>query len=287
MGRLPLVLALAAIGAQIAFPLAHGAMLDAVTAAVVILLAACALVHALLTRGARFTLAFVTATVGAGFLAEAVGVATGFPFGCYQYDLDRLGPSLADVPLIVPLAWAAGSYPVWCAASVVTARYKGTARTALRVPLTALTITAWDLYLDPQMVTIGYWEWCPAEHVLPGVGQIPLTNFAGWLLIAFIIAVTLELAERSRPIHPQPRMDAVPLLLFMWTWLGSALAHAVFLNLRFPDAGLQYSAIFGVLGMAITGVPLVISLLRSIESRTRATRHPAGQPTATDKDLAR
>jgi uncharacterized membrane protein len=41
--------------------------------------------HALLTRGLRGAAALIaTATLG-GFAVEAVGVATGFPFGTYDY----------------------------------------------------------------------------------------------------------------------------------------------------------------------------------------------------------
>lgn len=291
--------AAAAIVAQILFPLARGAVLDAVTAAVVILLAASALAHSLSTRGVRFTAALAGAAIGGGFAAEAAGVATGFPFGCYTYALDRLGPSIAEVPLVVPLAWAAGSYPVWCAVSAITSRWTGWHRSLIRVPLVTVTITAWDLYLDPQMVTMGYWTWCPADLTLPGVGQIPLTNFAGWLLVSFAIAVALESAERSgRFSHKvdtserwlQARRDAVPLVLFGWTWLGSALAHAVFLNIRYPEAGLQYSAAFGLLGMAITGVPLAFWLWnsrRSQRSQPTSTRPPAGQHTTSSEELAR
>ncbi|MBB3038885.1 carotenoid biosynthesis protein [Hoyosella altamirensis] len=292
--RIAVVLAAAAIGMQIMFPLAQGAMLDAVTAAVVVLLAASALAHALVTRGAGFTVTLLASAAGAGFAAEAVGVATGFPFGCYEYALDRLGPHLAGVPLVVPLAWAAGSYPVWCAVSALLSGRHGWRRAAMRVPLVAVTITAWDLYLDPQMVTMGYWTWCADGPVLPGAGQIPLTNFAGWLLVATVIALALEVATaRSDSVSELPDrwarlcVDAVPLVLFLWTWLGSALAHAVFLNARFPDAGLQISASFGLLGMAVTGIPLLIWLYRTVQSRPRIRGRSAGQRATSESDLAR
>ncbi|MDH6290185.1 hypothetical protein M2275_005108 [Rhodococcus opacus] len=52
--------------------------------------------------------------------------------------------------------------------------------------------------------------------------------------------------------------DGVPIGLFLWTWLGSALAHSVFLG----SPELRYSAIYGWLAMGILGVPLLVSLLR-------------------------
>ena len=52
-------------------------------------------------RGA-LTLAGVAG--GGGLIAEAVGVATGIPFGRYTYT-GTLGPEVLGVPVIVPMAW--------------------------------------------------------------------------------------------------------------------------------------------------------------------------------------
>ncbi|MFC9789994.1 carotenoid biosynthesis protein [Rhodococcus sp. NPDC127528] len=254
-GRLvPAALAALAVAAQIAYPLVEGTSRDAVTVVVVLALAAAALTHAWFARGGRWALALLAVTAGLGLLSEIVGTATGFPFGCYDYAIDRLGPSLADVPLLVPLAWTAGSYPVWCAVTHVVDRGRPLARAAL----TAVGIVGWDLYLDPQMVADGQWRWCSAHAAPPGLEPIPWTNYAGWLLVATAIAVTLTWLDRDRADpDPSPAADAVPLALFLWTWLGSALAHAVFL----PELG--WSAAYGLLGMGVVGVPLLTHLSRA------------------------
>nr|WP_225443751.1 carotenoid biosynthesis protein [Lolliginicoccus lacisalsi] len=274
-------LAVAAVLAQIAFPLAQGGVADAVTALVVVLLAGAALVHALASRGVVFALALLVGAAGGGLAAEAIGVATGFPFGCYEYALDRLGPAIADVPVIVPLAWVGGSYPAWCAASaVVSALPRG--RQWMRVPLAAATIVAWDLYLDPQMVTAGYWTWCAGGPSLPGF-PIPLSNYAGWALVAVCIATLLAVADRGPAPTPRARMrrDAPPLALFAWTWLGSAVAHLVFL----PD--LRLSAAYGFVGMAITGVPLLLAARRIRPWRSRIHGEPPDPSARRSNNLAR
>ena len=54
--------------------------------------------------------------------------------------------------------------------------------------LGAVALTAWDLFLDPQMTAEGYWRW-------PGGGRyrgIPLSNFAGWLVTATAVMAVLE-----------------------------------------------------------------------------------------------
>ena len=74
------------------------------------------------------------------------------------------------VPLLAAAAWA------------MMARRRGWSRAcsprrrALRVPLAAGALTAWDVFLDPRMVREGYWTW-------PGGGRyegVPASNFAGW-----------------------------------------------------------------------------------------------------------
>lgn len=247
------MLAAAAVGAQIAYPLVSGRALDAVTAAVVVLLAAAALAHAAATRSPAWAAGFLAATAGLGLLAEVAGTATGVPFGCYSYATDRLGPHLAGVPLVVPLAWTGGFYPLWCAVEVV-ARRLGRGR-GPQVALAAATAVGWDLYLDPQMVAAGYWTWCSPHPGLPGLEVIPYTNYLGWLAVAAAMALAVSLLPGA---VPPARAMAVPLALFLWTWLGSALAHLVFLDL----GGLRGSAWYGLAGMGATGVALLAALAR-------------------------
>ncbi len=243
-----------AVAAQIAYPLVEGAARDAVTVVVVLSLAAAAVAHAWATRGSRWATALLVATAGLGLLAEIVGVATGVPFGCYEYAHDRLGPSLAGVPVLVPLAWTAGSYPVWCAATHAI----GAGRPLLRAAVAAVGIVGWDLYLDPQMVADGQWRWCGAHPALPGLEPIPWTNYAGWLLVAAAIVTVLTVADHGlRRPAPTAAADTVPVALFLWTWLGSALAHAVFL----PE--LNWSALYGLVAMGVVGVPLLRHLSRA------------------------
>jgi putative membrane protein len=268
------VLAVCAVLAQICYPLTSGDVRDVVTAAVVVLGAAAALSDAAVQRGARFAVLMFALTAGIGLGVEILGVSTGFPFGCYDYaaDLlgatDRLGPAVAGVPLVVPLAWTAGIYPVWVVAGVV-------ARTVpVRVLLTAIGAVGWDLYLDPQMVHDGQWQWCMGASeatgnvstaaALPGIAHIPITNYLGWFAVAAAMATGLvALARHARA----PASRAVPIALFLWTWLGSAVAHAVLLG---PD--LRWSALYGLIVMGVLGVPLLAHLRahRNGQARARA-----------------
>lgn len=228
---------------QITYPLLHGAARDRVTVAVVVLSVATALVHAAVTRGIRWAAGFLVIVSGIGGTAEILGTATGFPFGCYDYASGRLGPALAGVPLIVPLAWTGGLYPVWIVAGMLYPDVRA------RVSATALGAVGWDLFLDPQMVADGQWRWCSPVPGLPGLDRIPVTNYLGWLAVAALMAALLAMWDRRVP--EGVAAPGVPVAVFLWTWLGSALAHAAFL-------GLPVSAIYGFAGLGVLGIPLLV-----------------------------
>jgi putative membrane protein len=150
MTRLPWALLGALVLTQICYPLTGGGLRAGLTVLTVVLGYLLSVSHALLTRGLRTAAALVaTATLG-GFAVEAVGVATGFPFGTYNYS-GELGPKLLGVPLIIPLAWTWMAWPAWLAA-LRLARSR-----PARIALAAAGLAAWDLFLDPQMVAEGYW----------------------------------------------------------------------------------------------------------------------------------
>ncbi|MFE7801861.1 carotenoid biosynthesis protein [Nocardia sp. NPDC057440] len=248
---IPALAALLLVLAQIAYPLTTGVARDQVTLVVVSLSAATALVHAGMTRGPRYAAGFLVIVSGSGLVAEIIGTTTGFPFGCYDYADGRLGPAVAGVPVAVALAWTGGLYPVWVVAGFLARRAVG------RIGLTAVGAVAWDLFLDPQMVADGQWSWCDIDSGLPGLAGIPYTNYLGWFAVALLMAVALTGWERAARDVRQSRSNiTVPIVVFLWTWLGSALAHAVFL-------GLPASACYGGIGLGLLGVPLVVRLRRS------------------------
>ena len=51
-------------------------------------------------------------------------------------------------------------------------------------------MTAWDLFLDPQMTTEGYWRW-PNGGSYRGV---PISNFVGWFVVAAGLLAAVEAA---------------------------------------------------------------------------------------------
>ena len=126
-------------------------------------------------------------------LVERIGTSTGVPFGRYRYT-DRLRPAVAGVPVVVPLAWWAMAAPSREVAHAVLGRRS---TPWARVAVGAFALTAWDLFLDPQMVAEDFWRWRRAGRYR----GIPATNFAGWLLTGVAVMAVLE---RMLPARPQP-----------------------------------------------------------------------------------
>lgn len=250
-----------AVLAQIAYPLLDGQpaasnpALVAVTAAGVMLFAAASITHAATTLGARAALALVVVAGGLGLVAEAVGVATGVPFGRYAY-AGTLGPQLLGVPLLVPLAWTMMAYP--CLLAGRSLRRGGRGRRAVPVLAAGWLLAAWDVFLDPQMVAAGHWRWAHPDPALPGVAGIPLTNFAGWLLVALAMQAVLHRVLPERSDQPV----AVPAALLAWTWLGSTLA-----NLAFFDRPLV--AVYGLVAMGVVAAPALLGWVRRASARQR------------------
>jgi putative membrane protein len=228
----------AVILAQIAYPLVGGGARASLVVLTVLLGFAASVAHAATTRGWRVAAGMTAVTAGGGFAVEALGVATGFPFGAYGYS-GALGPRLLGVPLVVPLAWTWMAWPAWVAAGYLVRS------PAARVGVGALGLATWDLFLDPQMVAAGYWHWSTVD--------IPLRNYVAWLVVAAAMMVALHrlTGATAKPVT----VDAPVLALYLWTYASSLLAHAVFLDL-------PHSALVGGIGMGLVAIPLGVSLAR-------------------------
>jgi putative membrane protein len=159
--------------------------------------------------------------------AEYLGLATGLLFGQYAYT-SMLQPQLWGVPLLIPFAWLMMLGPAWGVADVILGRR---APDWLFAALSGLAFTAWDLFLDPQMVARGLWAWQE-----PGVYfGIPVSNFLGWWLTATLISLVL----RPRRLAQRPL-----LIIYTLTWFFQTLGLGLFWAQPLP-------ALAGFVGMGL------------------------------------
>lgn len=131
------------------------------------------------------------------WLAEYIGSSTGIPFGEYTYT-DTLQPQLAHVPIIIPIAWFMMLPSAWVIAQTLTQTITShpIVKSAVFAMISAVSFTAWDLFLDPQMVAWGFWEWSNPI----GYFGIPWINYVGWVGTALIVTVVVR--PRRLPVFP-------------------------------------------------------------------------------------
>ena len=243
-GRLPVVLAILTVLAQIAWPLVHGTGRATLTAITVGLFFLTSLTHAWTSRGLGWMLGWLSASLLFGWGVELLGTRTGFPFGTYTYDAGALGPSVAGVPVVIPMAWAMMSYPALLVGRRLVAG-------VLTVPLVAgWALASWDLFLDPQMTGESYWRWASPTVTLHGVPGVPVLNYLGWFVAAVVLMLVLDRLPRRRNAA-----EGVPAALYLWTWVGGIVANAFFFDR-------PWVAVWGGIGMGLVAVPYAFSLPR-------------------------
>ena len=198
------VFSLAAAFFAVRYQDVKGASLGSYVSAVLIALpSAVALFRYLGPRQAKLSLLALSILA---YAIEAIGVATGFPYGAFSYG-DALGPRLAGiVPYLLPLSYA----PLVVGA--VAAAW-GTRLRLLHVLYATLLLVWMDAVLDPGAASLGFWVW-PQGGVYYGV---PLSNYAGWLLSG-ALATALLLATGRWSETPRPALlDSATIATSLWT----------------------------------------------------------------------
>jgi putative membrane protein len=223
-----------AIGLQISYPLIEGESLRLVTIATVYWAAAAMFLHAILAYGVIYALQFLFITFTYALLVEQIGSKTGWPFGTYEYS-GSLGYQIYGVPLVVPFAWVMLAHPIFIAARKVTKNwvflYGG------------LGMMAWDLFLDPQMVSAERWVWDFNGTSVPFQPEIPLSNAFGWLLTGMGLMAILNLALR-KDRRKVATSTAVPDFFLMWTWFSGVVGNLLFFDR--PGVALIGGVVFGL-----------------------------------------
>lgn len=184
--------------------------------------------------GWRRTLLTALAAAVLSWSVEAVGSATGYPFGEYDYT-PSLQPQLFGVPLVIPLAWLMMLPPAWAVAQTLVGHIP---RWAF-VIASAAAFTAWDLFLDPQMVSWGYWVWENPS----GYFGIPWINYVGWFLVSALLTMILR---------PAPVPELPLLFIYTITWALESIGLLVFFGLPGPAS----------IGFLVMGLFVVIAWRR-------------------------
>ncbi len=191
--------------------------------------------------GTRHTLFILGLVAASTWFIEFLGSSTGFPFGEYDYT-NILQPQIGHVPLLIPLAWFMMLPSAWAIAELTAGRHRRLAYVAA----SSAAITAWDLFLDPQMVNWGFWEW----ELDGAYFGIPLSNYAGWLLTGAVVTLMVRPWRFALPLEPL-------LVVYAVVWFLQTVGLAVF---------------WGQPGPALVGSLVMGGMLYRAVSRYRAAQ---------------
>jgi putative membrane protein len=138
------------------------------------------------TQTLRF-LGFLVFCFIIGFVAELIGVHTGFLFGSYHYG-ENLGMKVFEVPLIIGLNWG---ILVVISASLFQ-RFQ--LPIFIKIVLATVLMVFLDFLMEPVANDLDFWYWKN--------DQIPLYNFVCWFAISLILqyfyGYIYKLAESNR-----------------------------------------------------------------------------------------
>jgi lycopene beta-cyclase len=149
------------------------------------------------------------------WVAEAIGQTTGFPFGAYHYT-DILQPQILNVPLLIPIAWFMLLPSAWVMGQQIIGKQDTWQKRTAFISISAAALTAWDLFLDPQMVAWRFWLWDNPNGAYFG---IPISNYIGWFLVAALVTFLAQPA----PLKPMPLA-----LIYAIVWFLQSIGQAVF-----------------------------------------------------------
>jgi putative membrane protein len=142
---------------------------------------------------------FVMQAFTLGFMAEFIGVHTGWLFGSYTYGA-TLGPKYEEIPWLIGLNWVIVSY---CAG--VLASYLPLPG-LLRVLVGAALMVGFDLCLEPVASHYDFWHWTG--------NIIPLRNFRDWFLLSLLLQFLFLRADFPKRNPLVPLVYMVQLLFF-------------------------------------------------------------------------
>ncbi|WP_232834821.1 carotenoid biosynthesis protein [Pleomorphovibrio marinus] len=112
-----------------------------------------------------------------GMSSEIIGVKTGLIFGDYIYG-PVLGLKLMEVPLIIGVNWLILAY-MWGKLSGdlnISRLYAAI--------VASIGMVAMDFLIEPVAIALDFWQWTS--------GDIPFSNYLGWLGIAFLIQLSFQ-----------------------------------------------------------------------------------------------
>jgi len=136
----------------------------------------------------------------AGFMAEYIGVHTGWLFGHYSYG-GTLGAKLFDIPLLIGINWFLLIYAVG-----VTLQRSRLKSRLVRILAGAMLLTLLDVLIEPIAVHFDYWHWLDAG--------IPFKNYICWFILSALLLFIFEQFKFKRQSIVAPALLIAQFVFF-------------------------------------------------------------------------
>jgi uncharacterized membrane protein len=187
---------------------------------------ACA--HAVLFYGWKNAAVLLAICLAITFTMENIGVATGFPFGHYHFEVGSNLIHVGAIPIIVGPLWFGMGYLSWIVAGTLLGgahrRLKGKIELIALPVVAAFVMTQWDVVMDPPEATISKaWIW----HDGGAHFGVPLSNYFGWLLTSWLFyqAFAIYLSRRRVASAGMAEQGRALRLVAILLYLCSGVTH--------------------------------------------------------------
>lgn len=151
------------------------------------------------------------------FIFELSSTYNGFPYGKYKYSDILLPKLLGEVPLLIPLSWFSIILPSY----IIAARLN--TKGIKRILLASVIVLIWDLSLEYPMSYIQkIWIWEKGFFY-----TMPIENWFGWFLTAFIIISIFELFYNDEKVEYTPNAIYLYLVITLFSVLFSIFTGGI------------------------------------------------------------
>jgi putative membrane protein len=185
-----------------------------------------AAIHGARIYRSRGILVFTGLCLGVAAFFESVSLRTGFPFGHDRFT-DLMGPKISGLPILLALAWVGMGYLSWVVGlALLGDENKPLSGTRIvLLPLVAgFVMTSWDLSMEAVWADVDRgWVWLDGGAYY----GVPIGNFLGWFLTAYVFYQLFALYLRNRqPVPARTSHWRLAIVFYALSALGNLLMNA-------------------------------------------------------------
>lgn len=174
------------------------------------------IVHASKLWGVRPTAIYVIIAMVIGYVAELIGIHTGWIFGAYHYNAAENRGLMGGVPLSIPIMYAILLYAGNFICIALSKKFLAKKNLWVLSLMTGFILMLKDVVTDPLQSTVyRVWIWDNGGDYF----SVPIHNFIGWFAVFAVmtfaaVSLTWHKNRLSETIRLDKKVFYFPLFLF-------------------------------------------------------------------------